>query len=346
MSWNRKKTLLAGTALVAACVGYVGWFYVWPQYLLKQAEQAMAANDLVRAEEVLQRLNRRDPQNARARFLLAQVLRRRQRPDKAEEALRQARRLGYPEIECQRERVLNEAVIEFSPVTADALIKLLNNKPDDEEVLQALAEGYGRLHNWTEADRYLTRLIEQHPEKVEAWLQRGQMRQAARERDQNHDDAAADFREVIRRAPDHFRARLSLAECLLGDARIADAKGELLICRQLNPAHTEPLIGLAICAAEEQDLQQAQALLAQALSLEPTSLIALSMQGDFCLRRKEYADAIRFYQKLLSLDPTNLAVHLNLAQAFRQSGRLEDAKNEEALFQQLRQQKGKRSSAP
>jgi tetratricopeptide (TPR) repeat protein len=346
MSWNRKKTLLAGTALVAACVGYVGWFYVWPQYLLKQAEQAMAANDLVRAEEVLQRLNRRDPQNARARFLLAQVLRRRQRPDKAVEALRLARRLGYPEIECQRERVLNEAVIEFSPLTADALIKLLNDKSDDEEVLQALAEGYGRLHNWTEADRYLTRLIEQHPEKVEAWLQRGQVRQAARERDQNHDDAAADFREVIRRVPDHFRARLSLAECLLGDARIADAKGELLICRQLNPAHTEPLIGLAICAAEEQDLQRAQALLAQALSLEPTSLIALSMQGDFCLRRKEYADAIRFYQKLLSLDPTNLAVHLNLAQAFRQSGRLEDAKNEEALFQQLRQQKGKRSSAP
>ncbi len=230
-------------------------------------------------------LNRRDPQNARARFLLAQVW-------------------------------------------------------------QTLGEGYARLHYWMQADRYLTRLIEQHPEKVEAWLQRGQVRQAARERDQNHDDAAADFREVIRRAPDHFRARLSLAECLLSDARIAAAKSELLICRQLNPAHTEPLIGLAICAAEEQDLQRAQALLAQALSLEPTSLVALSMQGDFYLRRKEYAKAIHFYKKLLSLDPTNLAVHLNLAQAFRQSGRLEDAKNEEALFQQLRQQKGKRSSAP
>jgi Flp pilus assembly protein TadD len=306
----------------------------------------MAANDLARAEEVLQRLNRHAPRNGRARFLLAQVLRRRQRPDKAEKALRQARQLGYPESECQRELALNEAVIEFTPQTADALIKLLNDKPDDEEVLQALGEGYGRLHNWTEAERYLTRLIEQHPEKVEAWLQRGQVRQAARERDQNHDEAAADFREAIRRVPDHFRARLSLAECLLSDARIADAKSELLICRQLNPAHTEPLIGLAICAAEAQDLEQAQALLAQALNLEPTSLIALSMQGDFCLRRKEYADAIRFYQKLLSLDPTNLAVHLNLAQAFRQSGRLEDAKNEEALFQQLRQQKGKRSSAP
>src|SRR5260370_8281645 len=85
MSWNRKKTVLAGAALVAACVGYVGWYYVWPRYLLKQAEQAMAANDLARAEEVLQRLNRHDPRNGRARFLLAQVLRRRQRPDTAEE---------------------------------------------------------------------------------------------------------------------------------------------------------------------------------------------------------------------------------------------------------------------
>src|SRR5713226_6348424 len=117
MSWNRKKTLLAGTALAVVGAVWVGWVYVWPQYLLKQAEQAMAANDLVRAEEVLQRLNRHAPRNGRARFLLAQVLRRRQRPDKAEEALRQARRLGYPEIECQRERVLNAAVIEFSPLT-------------------------------------------------------------------------------------------------------------------------------------------------------------------------------------------------------------------------------------
>jgi len=346
MSWNRKKTLLAGTALAVVCAVWVGWVYVWPQYLLKQAEQAIAAGDLVRAEEVLQRLNRRDPQNARARFLLAQVLRRRQRPDKAEEVLKQARRLGYPEIECHRELLLNEAVIKFSPLISDSLIELQNDKPDDEEVLQTLGEGYARLHKWTEADRYLTCLIDQHPENLEAWVDRGQVRRAARERDQNHDEAAADFREAIRRAPDHFWARLGLAECLLGDARMADAKRELLICRQLNPAHTEPLIGLAICAAEEQDLQQAQALLAQALDRDPNSLIALSKQGDLCLRRKQYADAIRFYKKLLSLDPTDKAAHLNLAQAFRHMGRLEDAKNEEARFQQLRQQKGKPSSAP
>jgi len=345
MSWNRKKTLLAGTALAGVCAVWVGWVYVWPQYLLKQAEQAIAASDLDRAEEVLRRLNRRAPENDRARFLLAQVFRRRQRPGKAEEALRQARQLGYPESECQRELVLNEAVIEFTP-QADALIKLLNDKPDDEEVLQTLAEGYSRLHKWTEADRYLTLLIEQHPENLEAWVDRGQVRRAARERDQNHDEAAADFCEVIRRAPDHFGARLGLAECLLSDARLAAAKRELLICRQLNPAHLEPLIGLAICAAEEQDLEQAQALLAQALDRDPNSLIALSKLGDLCLRRKQYSDAIRFYQKLLRLDPADKAAHLNLAQAFRHMGWLEDAKNEEARFQQLRQQKGKRSSAP
>jgi tetratricopeptide (TPR) repeat protein len=345
MSWNRKKTLLVGTVLVAACVGYVGWVYVWPQYLLKQAEQAIAANDLDRAEEVLRRLNRRAPENGRARFLLAQVFRRRQRPGKAEEALRQARQLGYPESECQRELVLNEAVFEFTP---RALIKLLNDKPDDEEVLQTLAEGYSRLRKWTEADRYLTLLIEQHPENLEAWVDRGQVRRAARERDQNHDEAAADFCEVIRRAPDHFGARLGLAECLLSDARLAAAKRELLICRQLNPAHPEPLIGLAICAAEEQDLEQAQALLAQALDRDPNSLVALSMLGDLCLRLKQYADAIRFYKRLLSFDRTNKAAHLNLAQAFRHMGRLEDAKNEEALFQQMRQRqlKGRPSSAP
>lgn len=346
MRWDRKKTLLAGIAL-AACLGCVGWFYVWPEYLLKQAERAVANNDLVRAEAVLQRLNRHDPENGRARFLLAQVLRRRQRPDKAYEALKQARRLGYAEIECQRELALNEAALEFRPQAADALIKLLNDKPDDEEILQALADGYIKLQNWTAADRYLTRLLEQHPESVEPWVQRGQVRYAAKaiERDQNNDVAAADFREVIRRVPDHFKAHMGLAECLLNDAQLASAKRELLICRQLNPAHTEPLIGLAICAMEEQHLEQAQALLDQAMNLQPNSLMALSMQGDLCLRRKEYTDAIRFYQKVLSVDPSNKAIHLKLAQAYRHSGRLEDAKNEEALFQQLRQSEEKQKRA-
>ena len=95
---------------------------------------------------------------------------------------------------------------------------------------------------------------------------------------------------------------------------------------------------------EEQNLDQAQALLAQALDRDPNSLVALSMLGDLCLRLKQYSDAIGFYQRLLSFDPSNKAAHLNLAQAFRHVGRLEDAKNEEAIFQQ-QQLKEKRSPA-
>jgi tetratricopeptide (TPR) repeat protein len=347
MRWTRKKKLLGGMALLAACLGYVAWFYVWPRYLLTKAEQAIAANELVRAEEILQRLHRLDSGNPRVSFLLARCLRRLQRPDQAEEVLRQARQLGYPESEWARELVLNESGKGFHPSSAAALLQLLKDNPDDIDVLQALGKGYASIHNWSQAEEYLTRWIELQPDNIEAWLERGHVRRAALEDDhgQNNDKAAADFQEVLHRVSDHFEARLTLAQCLLSDAKMAPAKREFLICKQLAPGRSEPLIGLAVCAVEEQNLEQAQSLLVQALKREPNSLTALAMQGDLCLRRQQYADAISYFQRILVLDPAHKAAHLKLAQAYRLSGMLTEAKNQEAAFQRLRRTEEKTATA-
>src|SRR5439155_18312066 len=99
---------------------------------------------------------------------------------------------------------------QFQTPIADGLTKLLADNPDDEEVLQALVEGYIQVRNWTQAEEYLSRLIERQPDNVQAWLKRGQVRRAALENDQsqNHDKAAADFQEVLRRVPDYFEARM------------------------------------------------------------------------------------------------------------------------------------------
>jgi predicted Zn-dependent protease len=66
-------------------------------------------------------------------------------------------------------------------------------------------------------------------------------------------------------------------------------------------------------------------------------LIGLAMQGDLCLRRQRYPEAINCFQRVLLLDPMHKAAHLKLAQAYRLSGMLPEAKNQEAAFQRLRQ---------
>src|SRR5207248_7018444 len=127
----------------------------------------------------------------------------------------------------------------------------------------------------------------------------GQARLEARE----FGKAADDFRAVVRRAPEHFQARLLLAHCLLSDARMAEAEPELLVCRQLRPEAVEPLVGLASCAVERGDLNQAQALLRKALALDPGSTLALNEQGELHLLRQRYDLAVTVFEDVVRRDP-------------------------------------------
>jgi tetratricopeptide (TPR) repeat protein len=332
----RRTKLILTTAAISLLIA-LGWWFVWPRVLLRQAEEAIVAKDLDKAEAVLSRLIRHSPKNARARFLFAQVLRRLHRPDDAEESLRKALQLGYPENDGKRELALAEAIKQFRPPIAITLRRISQENPDDLEVLEALARGYVAIQDWPQADFYFTALIERQPERAEMYQERGQARlAAARQAGEGHNRAAADFREVLRRLPDHFEAHLGLAQCLLSDAKMAEAKEEFRLCHELDAQRSEPLIGLANCALETHDWNLAEARLNEALQREPASVIALGMRGDLCLHRQKYTEAIPYFQRVLFLDPANKAAHLKLAQAFRQIGKIDDAKDQEALFERLR----------
>ena len=337
MTLNRKRLFWLASLGVLGALSVLSYYLLWPRFLLNQAESAIAADDLNEAETRLRRLLSRSSKNARAHFLLAQVLRRVHHPEQAEESLRKALQLGYPEKEGERELALDEAAIHFRPPVALTLQKLLKKNPNDLDLLEALARGYASNRDWTQAEVYFTRLIECQPDETNWYWERGQARQeAAFETGEGHGRAAADFRETIQRAPNHLDARLRLAQCLLSNAQMNEAKEELLRCRQLDPKRAEPLIGLANCALEEQDWDLANKLLAEALELKWNSQVALAMKGDLHLLRQQPTEAIPYFQKVLVLDPMNKAAHLKLAQAYRSSGRLNEAKNQEAAFERIR----------
>jgi cytochrome c-type biogenesis protein CcmH/NrfG len=333
---SRKVVLFAGPILLLVTIGAAVWWLLWPRYVIKRAEESLAAGDLVKAEELLKQLTGRRPKQPRAFFLYAQLMRRTNRHQEALEALRQALKLGYPKTEGHRELALNEAAINpLSSVEAN-LRKLLEEDPNDWEILQVLAERATRNDQWNDADVYYTRLRELQPDNNEYLLERGKARlTAARLSFGDMKAAAADFREILRRLPDHFEARLYLAQCLLSDAKMVEAKKELLTCRALQPNRVEPMLGLATCALEDQDWNEVQALLNRALKLEPNSVMALTMQGDLELRWQNHNQAIATYSKALRIDPRNKGVNLKLAQALRLSGRLEEAKAQERRFQEL-----------
>jgi Flp pilus assembly protein TadD len=321
-------------AVIAVPAAAAVWWCAAPAYqrsrLLSQARKALEADNLDQAKELLRPLLREDDARYQTYFLYAKVLRRLGQGQEARASLRRATQLGLPETEGRREYILLDAVDHF-PLAEKPLQELMQEQPNDLEVLQALAAGYARTLRWHEAERAYTRLLEIQPDREDVRLEHGRSLLGAG----SFDLAAADFREILRRSPSHFAARLLLSHCLLSNGQVAEAEAELRACRQLDPSHPEPLVGLATCYIERGDFDQAQAFLSQALRADPSSARALHLQGDLYLRRKRYDLAIRIFEQVVRMQPGEPLGHLKLAQALDQSGDRDQAKKHEQQYRQL-----------
>jgi len=194
-----------------------------------------------------------------------------------------------------------------------------------------LAAGYARARRWHEAERAYSRWLKLQPDRQDVRLERGRSHLGAG----SSDLAAADFREILGRFPEHFSARLLLSHCLLSLGQVAESEAELLTCRRLDPSRPEPLVSLATCSMERGDLDRAVDLLKQALGLDPSNARALHLLGDLYLRQKRYDLAIPVFEQVLRLQPREPLAHLKLAQALDQSGDRERAKKHEQRYQQL-----------
>ncbi|HEV2947764.1 MAG TPA: tetratricopeptide repeat protein [Gemmataceae bacterium] len=332
--------LIGAIVLIPAGVS-VAWWYYWPTYhrrqLLAAAERAIESDKPAEARESLEKLLKHSKvqksqpaEEARVHYLYAQVLRRLGEGDNAWEHLRIAVEGGLPEPEGRREYALLEAGGNFS-LAENVLRRVLDDYPNDSEVLQVLAQGYVSVGRWPDAEKIYTRWLEVQPDRMETLLARGNARLEAGGLDQ----AAADFREVLLRSPNHFQARLSLAQCLLNNLKVDEAQAELDRCHAMLPARSEPLVGLAACALERGDLDKAQTLTKEALALDGNSRAALTVLGIIHLRRQRYDLAIPIFEAVVRLSPRDKQAHLNLAQAFHKQGDLEKAKEHESIFQKL-----------
>jgi tetratricopeptide (TPR) repeat protein len=326
--------LVAATIILVTAVTCVSWWFYWPAYhrgrQIALAERLLNADEAPRAEEIILASIKDMPEDAQAQFLHARILRKLGRLTEGSAALRRARELGFSPTQCQRESALIEAFQDFH-LGEGHLQDLLKADPNDLEVEEALARGYGGQQRWLDAEQAYTHLIKMHPQKAAFRLDRGRVRlELAR-----YDQAATDFREFLQSSSRNFEARLLLAHCLLGNAHVAEAEKELQACRRLQPAHPGPLIGLANCALERGQLDQAQKLIQEARALAPDDLLALHVQGILYLRRRRYDLAISLYEAILQKNPRDKEAHLKLAQALSQSGDASRALKHQEKFEQL-----------
>jgi tetratricopeptide (TPR) repeat protein len=334
MAWQRHFTLVV-TAIFLITSGICGlWWFYWPSYhrsqVLKEAERLLSSGQIAEADTIVLASLKSELDDMPMQFLHARILRRLGQHAQAGMALARATKLGLPEKDGMREFVLNEASGNFNRLEP-ALKQLLESNPDDVEVEEALAEGYGRSQRWQEAERANGRMLELEPGRHEIRLARGKARLELG----RYDGAAADFKEYLANVPDHFEARLLLAHCFLSNTHIAEAQKELSQCRRLQPTHPGPLIGLANCALEMGELENAQTLIQEARILGPGDPLVLHVQGSLYLRRRRYDLAVPLYETILKSNPRDKQAHLKLAQALSQTGEQKRAQEHQEAFQQL-----------
>jgi arylsulfatase A-like enzyme/tetratricopeptide (TPR) repeat protein len=188
---------------------------------------------------------------------------------------------------------------------------------DEIPVLRAEAlEKAGRLE---EARNAYARAIELRPDLAENYWRRGTV---ARKLGDTA-EAERDFREALSRDPGFEEGRLALARLLSETGRPAEAI-------ELLPDDGSPSAKAAVAEAHLASgrLDEARALLEQALALEPENTRVLALLGPLYGSEGELLLAARTLEKAIALGETSPEIRRNLALVYLKQGRTEVALSE------------------
>ena len=137
------------------------------------------------------------------------------------------------------------------------------------------------------------------------------------------------FEKVLSDLPDD-PAQPQPILALRGDALLAlgrsdEARALYQRMLQAQPEQTEALLGLARIAALEQQLPQAELLIAQALKHSPANLDAFRLSGDLLRLQGKRDEARKAYAHIIKLKPADTQAHIDLANLDTEQARYSEA---------------------
>lgn len=312
-----KKPWILGLVLVAVLVG--GGFY-WQRNwsLTSQVARARGLVGTRSADPILNQLTERNPRNAEVQFLRARQARLFGQSLDALAALSRAAELGWPQAQVERERLLVLAQTDIAQAEAP-LQALLDTQPDDEEVLQALAFGYGRAGYLTKSDALVQRVLQLDPDNGAAVCMRG----AIALRREKYDRARPDLEAAFRRGPDQYYyrdARQMLARCLMLLGRFEESLELYRQCRAEDPTDVAVNFQAGQCARFLKRWDEAFDAFQTVLRQQPDHLDALLQLAYIHEERGEMKPARELLEQAEKQAPELPVIHFHLARTLRALG--------------------------
>jgi tetratricopeptide (TPR) repeat protein len=221
----------------------------------------------------------------------------------------------------------------------ESLRRAVELRPKNLRALSMLALQYIEGRYYEEAVPALTRAIQLNPSDPDLRFLLIQ----AHYKNQDSVKALQLAQETLQQYPLLARAHYELGFQLASMGRFEESKAPFKKALDLQPDYPEALYALGDLLVKEDKPAEALPYLQQALRLNSNYTEASSSLGRALLALKRYDDVVGEMRKVVAYDAAEPEPHLHLAQAYRALGQDENAKQELQTFNQLNQQRMKRT---
>jgi tetratricopeptide (TPR) repeat protein len=183
---------------------------------------------------------------------------------------------------------------------------------------------YLNSRRYDDARRSFAAQFGEAPDSAESYLLLGTMLMHA-----NLQELAAEqAKKALQISPNLPMAHFMLGEVALFKSNIDEAIIELEAERRMNPGYAPVYDRLGDAYLHVGKLAEAQQALTKAISLDTTSTGPFILMGEVLLKRQDARTALLYLQHAEKMDPSNYITHTLLSQAYRRSGREDDARRE------------------
>jgi len=142
------------------------------------------------------------------------------------------------------------------------------------------------------------------------------------------EELKATLQSILRDDPRNPQAHLRLGDVLVADGAFAEASRHFAAAIAADLPSVDAHLGLATCQAAMQDARAAERTLIQAFEREPGNPVVAANIGIIQLKNGRLDDAIRSLARALETDPDLHEARFNLAVAYADAGRRQDAQRE------------------
>jgi tetratricopeptide (TPR) repeat protein len=320
--------VLLGLAFLALAGWYGGRLLV-VAYHLRAADQALARYDYSEALGEYEAALRVWPYGTALRLKAARTARRGGQLERAEEYLSACEQAGVTSDTGLEREMLRAQQGDLAEVEADLRGRIFEEHPDSVLILEALAQGYIRIHRRREAIVLLSRdLLPRTPDHPDArfWLG-SQLAEAGLIA-----DAVPNYQRALQLAPHHTSFRLKLADALVHASNPGEAWPHFEELLRHSPDDPSVLLGAARCCRALGRYQAARGYLDTLLRDHADHAEAWAERGRVSREQDKGSEALRCLCRAFELAPYHYEIGFILLAELRGQQKTAEA---EALGKKL-----------